>query len=180
MSMQRLRLEFAPEAAQGSRLGTAMLIAGVALLSGIAIAFAQQWAGNARQQDKLAALQARRVSVADNAKRTAPADAGEIARVRAVRQVSRNLATPWADMLESLESAPNQSVALLSVEPSAAKRSVRITAEARSAQDMLDYLAALQRDSRLVGVVLVSHQVQARTPGTPLRFQVQAAWGVGP
>jgi Tfp pilus assembly protein PilN len=180
MSTQRLRLEFASAATQPSRLGIAMLIAGVALVGGIAVAIAQQWAGNARQRDTLAALQARRVSAADGAKRSTPTDPGEIARVRAVRQVSRNLATPWADVLESLESAPNQSVALLSVEPSAAKRSIRITAEARSAQDMLDYLAALQRDSRLSGVVLVSHQVQARAPGTPLRFQVQAAWGAQP
>jgi hypothetical protein len=45
---------------------------------------------------------------------------------------------------------------------------------------MLSYLGALQRDDRLNTVVLVSHQVQAQTPGTPVRFQVQAGWGGTP
>jgi Tfp pilus assembly protein PilN len=67
-------------------------------------------------------------------------------------------------------------VALLAVEPSAARRSVRLSAEARDAQAMLAWLQALQRDARLAQVLLVSHQVQTQTPGTPVRFQIQASW----
>jgi Tfp pilus assembly protein PilN len=66
------------------------------------------------------------------------------------------------------------------VEPSAAKRNIRITAEARDALDMLAYVAALQQDPRLSGVILLSHQVQAQAPGMPLRFQLQAGWGPVP
>jgi hypothetical protein len=40
---------------------------------------------------------------------------------------------------------------------------------------MLDFLEAL-RAQDLREVVLVSHQVQAQTPGTPLRFQARAVW----
>jgi Tfp pilus assembly protein PilN len=44
---------------------------------------------------------------------------------------------------------------------------------------MLAYLRSLQADSRLSNVLLVSHQVQAQAPGTPLRFQLEAHWGDG-
>jgi Tfp pilus assembly protein PilN len=87
--------------------------------------------------------------------------------------------TPWADLLEALETAPDN-LALLSVEPSAAKRSISLTAEAASPKDMLNYLRALQSDQRLSGVLLVSHQVQVQAPGAPLRFQIQGTWGGSP
>lgn len=181
MKTGRLQLDFAPHARRVSRLGVAMLLASLAIFGVSAFELTQVLRTNARQTELLAALDARQGSLAlsDETKRPPPADPAELARTRAVRLVAQNLVTPWADLLESLESAPNRSVALLSVEPSVAKRSLRLTAEARTSQDMLAYLAALQRDERLGAVVLVSHQVQAQVPGAPVRFQIQAAWGGG-
>jgi Tfp pilus assembly protein PilN len=179
----RLQLEFAPNARRVTWLGALMLVAGAAVFGFSALQLAKVLTSNAHQADTLAALDARRgaaLAATANAKRNAPTDPAELARTRAVRLVAQNLVTPWADLLASLESAPNKSVALLSVEPSVSKHSLRLTAEARSAQDMLGYLSALQHDSRLNAVVLVSHQVQMQAPGTPVRFQLQANWGAGP
>jgi Tfp pilus assembly protein PilN len=182
MRAQRLQLDFAPHARRVSRLGSAMLVASVVVFGASAFELARVLTTNARQADLLAALDARRSAAnpTSDTKRPAPTDPAELARTRAVRLVAQNLVTPWADLLESLESAPNRSVALLSVEPSVAKKSIRLTAEARSTQEMLAYLGALQRDDRLNTVVLVSHQVQIQAPGTPVRFQVQAGWGGTP
>ena len=173
-----MKLEFAPNAPRGSRIGTALLVAAVLAFGASAFEIARVLATTARQTELLAALDARRgaAATADVSKRPAAVDPADLARNRAVRLVAQNLVTPWAGLLESLESAPNRSVALLSVEPSVAKHSIRLTAEARTSQDMLDYLASLQRDQRLNSAVLVSHQVQAQAPGTPVRFQVQASW----
>ena len=66
---------------------------------------------------------------------------------------------------------------MIGVEPSASKQSIRLTAEARDAKAMLAYLGALQKDARLESVVLSSHQVQTKAPGTPVRFQILAGWG---
>jgi hypothetical protein len=107
----------------------------------------------------------------------AKADPVYLAKVKSTQQVSRNLSAPWVDLLDAIESAPQQSVALLAAEPTTAKQAFRLTAEARDLDAMLVYLAALQRDPRLVSVVLLSHQVQMQTPGRPIRFQVQAGWG---
>jgi len=180
MKPTRLHLEFAPHARQRATLGSVMLIvSAVALVAG-AVQLALILADNARQADMLAALESRRSVAAAGAPRKVAPEPGELARTRVVRQVAQRLTTPWADLLDSLESAPVQSVALLSVEPSISKQSIRITAEARNPQDMLAYLSALQRDPRLNTAVLVSHQVQVQSPGTPVRFQIQAGWGALP
>ena len=176
MKARPLRLEFAPNARQVPWHGVAMLLAGFIALCLVAVQAAKVLASNARQADTLAALDARQ-GISTRAARTQPPDPGEVARTRAVRRLAQNLGTPWADLLESLESAPAQSVAILSIEPSVSKRSVRLTAEARDPQEMLVYLGALQRDSRLSTVVLVSHVVQVQSPGSPVRFQIQANWG---
>jgi hypothetical protein len=137
-------------------------------------------AGNARLADTLAGIEARREALAKGPAPAVKADPAELGRSRAIRLVSQKLTTPWGDLLESLESVPVPTVAVLSIEPSVSKRSIRITAEARSPQDMLAYLGALQQEPRLSNAVLVSHQVQLQAPGTPVRFQMQANWGVTP
>lgn len=180
MRAQRLNLDFGAGARRGPRVGLALLLVAAVALAAGTLALASALSTHSRLADTLAAVESRREAVAANASRAAAPDAKELAKARAVRQVSQSLMTPWGDLLESLESVPVQSVALLSIEPSVAKRSIRITAEARSAQDMLAYLGALQREPRLSAVVLASHQVQSQAPGAPVRFQVRATWGTAP
>jgi hypothetical protein len=172
-----LRLEFAPGAKPAPTLGKYLLAAGALLLGIEVVPFA---IGLATRQDDLAALAALDGRAARPARKAAPAvkDAAYVARVRSVSQVARSLTTPWADLLEALESAPQQAVALLAIEPSTAKKSFRLTAEAKDAHAMLAYLEALRKDRRLDSVVLISHQLQVQAPGKPLRFQLQAGWGV--
>jgi predicted ArsR family transcriptional regulator len=130
-----------------------------------------------RHLQALAQLDARQSDAARPRPGAARPDPAYLARVKSTQQVSRNLTAPWVDLLDAIESAPQQSVALLAAEPSIAKQSFRLTAEARDLDSMLGYVSALQKDRRLVSVVLVSHQVQVQTPGRPVRFQVQAGWG---
>lgn len=138
------------------------------------------WIDAARQRDQLTQALARteklRTVAVVPASPARSADPRQVARERALRDITRGLATPWGDLFAALEAAPTQSVALLAIEPTVANRSVRLTAEARDSKAMLAYLAALQKDFRLTHVVLVSHQVQAQTPGTPVRFLIQALW----
>jgi Tfp pilus assembly protein PilN len=79
-------------------------------------------------------------------------------------------------LFAALETATNPQVTLQSVEPSSESATVRVQAEASSAETMLDYLEALQQDERLGSVVLTSHEVQTQRPGTPISFQIEADW----
>ncbi|HYP31554.1 MAG TPA: hypothetical protein VES00_06795 [Burkholderiaceae bacterium] len=178
MSAHAILVDFAPGARRGPRVGGALLAAGVALL-GLVL-----WQGGRLVAERGAAQAALRDMVPDrtHASSATPtkADPKQLALARTTRQVASTLNTPWAGLLGSLGSTARKDVALLGVEPSVAKRSVRLTAEARDEAEMLAWLAALQHDPRLSSVVLVSHQVQAQAPGTPIRFQVQAQWGDTP
>jgi hypothetical protein len=170
-----LRLEFAPKARPRSRLGQAMLGCAVAIL----VAQLMTLGSTLSERRRLVQARAQLARHTDARPRQVAAkpDPAYLARVKSTQQVSRNLAAPWADLLDAMESAPQQSVALLAAEPSTAKQSFRLTAEARDLDAMLGYLSALQKDPRLVSVSLVSHQVQVQVPGRPIRFQVQAGWG---
>jgi Tfp pilus assembly protein PilN len=177
MKAPPLRLEFAPGARARSRIGWAMLgcVTAVLVLQLVTLGFALS--ERRRHGQELAQLEARQSDGARPRPVVAKPDPAYLAKVKSTQQVSKSLTAPWVDLLDAIESAPQQSVALLAAEPSTGKQSFRLTAEARDLEAMLGYVAALQRDRRLVSVVLVSHQVQVQTPGRPIRFQVQAGWG---
>jgi hypothetical protein len=179
MSNVHLNLEFAPNARKTSLAGLALLAVAVLLFAIAAMQVGRQVSENAAKSQNIAELDVKRRAPLPPPPKPSRADPAEAARAQFVRQTSRSLMTPWADLFAALEAAPSN-VALLSVEPSAAKRSFSMTAEAASPVQMLNYLQALQNDSRLAGVTLVSHQVQLQAPGTPMRFQLRANWGEAP
>lgn len=179
MKPKPLDLEFSPQARRlpATRLLYLLLALVVFLLAAWQVG--QIRYEQAQEQQQLVDLQGLRSEPEPRVTTGARSDPSETAQAQLVRQTSRRLSTPWADLLAALESAP-VNVALLLVEPSAAKRSVSLTAEAARPADMLKYLRALQDDARFSDVVLVSHQVQQQAPGTPVRFQLRARWGEAP
>ncbi|GAB4480770.1 MAG: hypothetical protein OHK0044_28960 [Burkholderiaceae bacterium] len=168
-----LRLDFAPAAQRAPALGWVLLGAGGVAALAAALQFQLAHAARVRAAGELAEL-----SEQLNAPRAGSgrADARDTRRAQAAAAVARELQVPWAALLGSLEAVAGPDVSLLVVEPSAARQTVRITAQARSSGAMFDYLDAL-RAQGLAEVALVSHQVQAQAPGAPLRFQLQARWG---
>ncbi len=170
----RLQLEFSPHARRISTRSLALLLGGVLLFIVAALLAGQALTENARQSRYLAARETNRQTLAAAAPEHP--DPAQLAREQFMRKTSRSLTTPWAELLATLEQAP-ANVALLSVEPSVAKHSLALTAEAATQQDMFNYLRALQRDNRLARALLTSHQIQVQAPGAPLRFQIQASWG---
>lgn len=179
MSRTRLQLEFAPDARRSSTMGGLLLLVALLLFAVLAIQVGHRLYTNAQQREAMSKLDRSERPAARKTQASVRSDPRETARLQWVRQTSRHLTTPWADLFAALESAPS-SVALLVVEPAAATRSVSLTAEAANATEMLNYLQALQDDARFANVVLVSHAVQAQTPGSPLRFQLRANWGEAP
>jgi hypothetical protein len=187
-SFTPLQLDFARHSQRASSakgVGAVLLIAGALGLGFGALQLKQAYDTRTEQQARATELNARMQSFKEqtaNAARSRKADAADPldnARSRAAKQAATELQMPWAELLSALEAAPTQNVAVLSIEPSAARRNVKLTAEAKDAKAMLTYLAALQKDARLNQVMLTQHQVQSQTAGTPLRFQLQAYWGGG-
>jgi hypothetical protein len=171
---QRLIVDFvAPPAPSG--FGRVLLA--VAVLAAVAVGTQLLFAWNDYRQERTdlaSAIQRGTAPVIDSSRRSPATLAG----LQSAGTVARGLTAPWPDLLRSIETIRNKDVALQIVEPIAARQSVRITADARHFEAMLDYLEQL-RARALSEVVLTSHQVQVQQPGTPIRFQVQAKWGDG-
>lgn len=179
MSTKPINLEFAPHARHIS-LASQLWLAVCALILGLSLwALARSLAEHASQTQQVATMgstPAKQLRASTLPLRHDPLDQ---AKAQFVRNTVRSINAPWVELLAALEATP-ATVALLSVEPSNAKRSVTLTAEAGSPEHMLAYLRQLQSDQRLHDVVLVSHQTQTQAPGTPLRFQLEGRWGDGP
>lgn len=100
----------------------------------------------------------------------APAQAG------AVNAAILQLNLPWRDLAAALGEATPDSIALLALEPDAKRRTLRISAEARSSDEMLAYITRLQAEEWFSSVVLLRHEVMEQDPNRPLRFQVSVQW----
>ena len=95
------------------------------------------------------------------------------------QQAAADLATPWTLLLAELEQASKDSqdqVALLGVEPDHAKHSVRVTAEARTLELALRYVARLQNSHSLEYPMLERHEVRADDAQRPVRFELSGLW----
>ncbi|HEX9395307.1 MAG TPA: hypothetical protein VF943_01080 [Burkholderiales bacterium] len=93
---------------------------------------------------------------------------------KSIEVVTRQLALPWPEMIESVESAANRQVALLVLQPEPERGTLRLTAEAGTPQAMLDYVRRLGESEALAGAHLVSHQVRRESAARPIQFVAQA------
>ena len=174
----RLDLDFARPRRRASPLGLALLGGGAVVLAASAASLASAAFTESSAAARLAATASSATAAQDRqrlAQRVAP-DPARAARMQAGRQAARLLDSPWGDLLDAAEQLPSEDATLLGIEPSALKRTITITAEAREATTMLEHLALLQHDPRLSHVVIVSHQRQVQVPGAPWRYQIQGTW----
>jgi hypothetical protein len=86
------------------------------------------------------------------------------------------LATPWGELFIRLESHRPKQIALLALEADARKPEATLTAEARSAKDMLAWIEQLKDAAGFRSVTLASHAVQEGDAQRPIRFVLRLAW----
>ena len=177
--MRPVRIDFAPASLARTLHRTplaAWLLAAFALLLclGAAAAGASLMERQRSHERQLAALQARAaVPVA------APvADAAPISepQATAVNGAVMQLNLPWRALQDAVAAATPAGVALLALEPDAKKRTLRISAEARTSDEMIDYVARLKREELFSDVALTHHEINDQDPNRPIRFELDAAW----
>ena len=93
--------------------------------------------------------------------------------VKIVETVLRQLALPWGRIIEAVEDAVTPDVAILQMHPDAQQRLLRLGAEARTQEAMLQYLRQLAASKTLTEIHVVSHQVQSEDSQRPIQFTVQ-------
>lgn len=173
--MRALRLGYCTTP-RSARLGAILLLVGL-LLAAVALLDYRA------VREELAAQETRIAEIRKSDKRSGASVRGSAGGAVAAAQelklaqlALQRLSLRWDDLFSALESARAGGVALLAIEPDPGKSIVKLTAEARSAEDMLDYVERLQAVGGLADVVLASHQLKASDPLQPLRFVVVASW----
>lgn len=177
--MKPVRIDFAPPGLARTLYRTplaAWLLAAFALLLCVAAAVAGADL-MARQRDherQLAALKAR--SIVPAAAPVASAAPISEPQAAAVNGAVMQLNLPWRALQDAVASATPAGVALLALEPDARKRMLRISAEARTSDEMIGYVARLKREELFSDVALTHHEINHQDPNRPIRFELDASW----
>jgi Tfp pilus assembly protein PilN len=181
--MRKVRIDFAPPSLRRTLYraprGTWSLLLAVLVLAGPLASSIAQYRGLQRaeaQRAMLAQAQAARTRKAVQAPVAAPVRAVPPAQAGAVNAAVQQLNLPWRGLHDAVQAATPATIALLALEPDAKKSSVRITAEAKSSDDMIAYVGQLQRIEWFSTVLLARHEINEQDKNRPIRFQVDAQW----
>jgi Tfp pilus assembly protein PilN len=96
--------------------------------------------------------------------------------VQAAGIVARDIQRPWDALFKALEEAKTNDVALLSLNPDAAKGSLQITGEAKGRDAILAFVDRLGQGGVLKNVFLAEDHLQEQDPEKPYRFLITAEW----
>jgi len=98
------------------------------------------------------------------------------AQANAVNAAVLQLNLPWRALHDAVQAGTPATIALLALEPDARRSTVRITAEAKSSDDMIAYVEQLQKGDWFSAVSLTRHEINEQDPNRPIRFQLDARW----
>lgn len=177
--MHALLLDFQDTRRRISWLSWLLLISGVAAAIYLAIHIA-------KLRETLNILESKRTFIASQIHHTShtqlsPADMQKLqAEIKDAEAVLSQLTLPWESLFKDIGASQQKQVALLSIVPNAAKRSIKISGEARDFNDVLDYIKALQKAKSLRAVYLQNHHIETRSAQRPIRFSLLATWVVNP
>lgn len=173
--MRPLYLDFERGSPPVSAWGVALLAAGLIAAAAVLMQFIET-------RDELASadLQAqslrRKVQSAADA-RVSPQELAAAQQVlRNAGRLSQQLNLPWDQLLLDLEAATDSSVALLSFEPDAQKRQLRLVGEAKTLADALAFVTRLEGSVLLSEPQLVSHETRQSDGVKVIGFTLYARW----
>ncbi len=178
--MNQLPIDFAPPSLWRT-LHRTRTRSWVLLAVGLALCAAAGVVGGkmlARQQADDALLEAARVR-ANVPVAVAVVETGP--RISELQAASVNAAVmqlnlPWRALQDAIGAATPPAIAMLALEPDARKRSMKITAEAKSSDAMIAYVEKLKEQELFAGVALTRHEINEQDPARPIRFQIEAEW----
>ena len=168
--MKALKLDFcrtrpAPRWAAPLLLAVAMVFAGDAVLS-----FIGTETSILKSEKALAKVEPRAYSPG---RKASPEEVAE------ARDTVQRLSTPWDRLFSALESAADEQVALLAIEPDPKSGTVMISGDSKDYLAALTYVLKLSQTDTLSHVQLARHEIRSSEPQKPVSFSISAAWRAG-
>lgn len=171
--MRIRRLDFMARPPRSSSLGLVLLVAG-SLLSSAAVF------DDSTRSDELAALQARLQRVKTAYHRSELTHGGTqgpaLNDFKQAGNVEQRLAAPWGNLLDTLEQAQNDSIALLGIEPDSASGRLRLGGEAKDLPALVAYMQSLDGKGGISRLRLITQQVKLDDAQHPVIFMLEAQW----
>ncbi len=100
-------------------------------------------------------------------------------QIKETQLVVNTLSMPWSDLLNGIEKASLEDVALLSLQPDSKKQQVVLTGEAKNLPAVLAYIDRLESQTMLEKVYLQKHGVSETDNDRPVQFTIVAIWQTG-
>lgn len=176
MTPRALGIDFARRRPRPAAAGYVLLAAGALLAAAAVEAYIDRDARLAAAELQRASLQRR----LDGAPRGAALDAETRRLMAGAARLAEELRRPWQRLFADIEGAIDDSVALLVVEPDAARRQLRLAAEARTLADALALAARLDASASLANARIVQQEARASEGVAALGFSIVADWETGP
>lgn len=176
MSVDALAIDFRRRPVSPWRwAGWLALLAAALFTAGLARSYAEIDARRAAAEQRHELLDARRQGTAARSA-AAPPDARTLAALQRANLIIDELALPWGGLLDAIESTDVAGLGLLSLQPNARERSVRLVGEARSLAEVLAYVDRLAAQPALQQVHLLGYKHAVREGSSIVSFQVAATW----
>lgn len=163
--MQRIELDFIRRAPRSRWAGRVLLAVSLGIAGDMAFTYAQLET----------AVKANEALVAHAQPRKALPNASP-EELALARDTVERLGLPWTKLFAALESAANDQVALLAIEPDTKTGTVKISGDSKDYLAALGYVLNLSESEALSNVQLVRHEVKQNDPQRPVAFSISAAW----
>ncbi len=163
-----------------SRAGIALLLAGAFAASACAAWYAgiegefEQIQAQAAEMNRMMRRAPGRVEESRGNKREVQQE------VQMANTVIRQMTIPWDQLFSEIEATADAEVGLLSIQPDAGSRLLRINGEARNLNAVLAYSRRLESADLLRNVVLLGHEIKTQDPQRPVIFAMTVGWSEGP
>lgn len=97
-------------------------------------------------------------------------------QIIAINSAIQKLNFPWPELFSMFERNQSRTVVLLALEPDVATKTLKIQAEAKTPEDMVDFVDTLEGGDIFTSVSLIRHEINEPDPNKPYRFTMEAQW----
>ena len=178
--MPRLRLKFPDRGQSVPHIDFSILLIGLLVLAGVLMQFRQvteevnHWTNRVERLEKQQQQKAApRTRSTPRIKEFSQEIRKEITQANAILD---QINLPWETLFDAIEHAATDEIALLSLQPNVASRTLRLSGEAKSMSELLDFVEALERELVFENVHLLNYKVKQDNPHRPIIFLLTAAW----
>ena len=178
--MSRLRLRFPYREQSAPQLDFALLLFGFLIVVVIYFQFRYQveeinfWSNRVERMEKQQQQKASpRTRATSRIREFSQEIEKEITQANAILD---QLNLPWEMLFDSIEHAATEDIALLSLQPNFTNRSLRLSGEAKSMAELLDFVEALERELVFENVHLLNYKIKQESPQRPIIFLLNAEW----